>query len=278
VKPGNVLIDSRRCYLTDFGLTRRISSQTALTANGQFVGTVDYMPPEQIEGGPLDARSDVYALGCVLYHALTGAVPYEKDSEVSVIYAHLQGRPPSVVRKRPELPSELDAVVATALAKAKEDRYPTCGALIAAAREALGELTGSAAPLTLVPRPSARTVLVVARDRSVRATIEVALGAGDAFRVTAADDADSALELARERAPDVVFLDWSLVGERGAELCAALRADPDTGGTRIVALTRRLDRIDERHLRAAGADAVVTKPFSTLRVLHTIRALLRADA
>src|SRR6266849_6815932 len=120
VKPGNVLLDAARAYLTDFGLTRTMSAQTALTVQGQFVGTIDYVPPEQIKGGPLDARTDVYALGCVLYHCLTGAAPFVKDSQLSVIYAHLEEEPPSLVSLRPGLTRELDAVIAKAMAKAQD--------------------------------------------------------------------------------------------------------------------------------------------------------------
>jgi serine/threonine protein kinase len=80
VKPANVLIENQhgeqRAYLTDFGLTKRASSQSAITKTGIIVGTTDYLAPEQLEGGPIDARVDVYALGCVLYEALTGTVPY----------------------------------------------------------------------------------------------------------------------------------------------------------------------------------------------------------
>src|SRR5436190_14504635 len=79
IKPANILMASGdHVYLTDFGLTKRASSESALTKTGQMVGTVDYVAPEQVEGGRVDARTDVYSLGCVLYHLLTGRVPYDK--------------------------------------------------------------------------------------------------------------------------------------------------------------------------------------------------------
>jgi YVTN family beta-propeller protein len=150
VKPGNVLIASGHCYLTDFGLIKRASASEvsrALTATGQFLGTVDYVAPEQIEGREVDARSDIYALACMLHECLTGSRPFQKDSEVAVIYAHLHDPPPCPTRLRPELPAAINGVVATGMAKSPEARYPTCSELIDAARAALG-VASSGKPAT----------------------------------------------------------------------------------------------------------------------------------
>jgi YVTN family beta-propeller protein len=145
VKPGNMLITPRsesfgidRVYLSDFGLTKRASSDSGITATGQFVGTLDYAAPEQFEGKALDGRADVYSLGCVLYECLTGEVPYPRDNQAALVYAHLMAAPPKVTDRRPALPSAVDAVVARAMSKSKEDRYPTAGELVAAAADALG--------------------------------------------------------------------------------------------------------------------------------------------
>jgi serine/threonine-protein kinase len=141
VKPANVMLTAthgrEHAYLTDFGLTKKTASATGLTRTGHFVGTTDYMPPEQIKGERVDARADVYALGCLLFHALTGHTPYERDSEVAKMYAHLHDPPPSVTEALPSAPAELDAVIARALAKEPEDRYPSAGDLGRAAAAAL---------------------------------------------------------------------------------------------------------------------------------------------
>jgi YVTN family beta-propeller protein len=160
VKPANVLItrhEEEHAYLTDFGLTKRAASDTGLTATGHFVGTPDYTPPEQIKGERADARSDEYALGCLLFHELTGRTPYQRDTEVAKMYAHLQEPPPSVAEMLPSAPSELDQVIKRALAKEPDDRYPSAGDLARAARAALSGAapseperslaTGSAAPV-----------------------------------------------------------------------------------------------------------------------------------
>src|SRR5580765_1581000 len=141
VKPGNILVateaDGEHAYVCDFGLARHVSSVSSLTGERGFVGTIDYVPPEQIEGGTIDARADVYSLGCVLYECLAGVRPYDRDSELSVVFAHLNEPPPRLTDARPDLPAAFDEVFATALAKSPDDRYASCGELAAAARAAL---------------------------------------------------------------------------------------------------------------------------------------------
>ncbi|MFL5927409.1 MAG: protein kinase domain-containing protein, partial [Gaiellaceae bacterium] len=137
VKPGNILVEDERAYVCDFGLARHVSSVGSLTGDRGFVGTVDYVAPEQIRGEPVDGRADVYALGCVLFECLTGARPYERDTELAVVFAHLNEPPPRLTELQPDLPAAWDRVVAGALAKDPAARYPSCGALAAAAREAL---------------------------------------------------------------------------------------------------------------------------------------------
>jgi serine/threonine protein kinase len=144
VKPGNVLVaaGTDHCYLTDFGLTKAISSNSGFTATGQFVGTTDYCAPEQIEGKPLDRRTDVYSLACVFFECLTGHPPFHRETDMATMWAHIQEPPPSVARERTELPESLDTVLATAMAKRRDDRYPTCSSFVAAALAALETATG----------------------------------------------------------------------------------------------------------------------------------------
>jgi serine/threonine-protein kinase len=151
VKPANVLIASGEgaepaghVYLTDFGLAKQVQS-SSMTRQGMFMGTLDYVAPEQIQGQPVDRRVDVYSLGCVVYECLAGRVPFPKEAEVARMYAHIQEQPPAVSAVRPNLPSAVDAVVATAMAKAPDDRYATAGEFLAALREVL-ETPAQAAP------------------------------------------------------------------------------------------------------------------------------------
>src|SRR5579884_394249 len=145
VKPGNILVSpesgGEHVFVCDFGLARHVSSVSSLTSERGFVGTIDYVPPEQIEGNPIDGRADVYSLGCVLYECLGGAGPFDRESELSVLFAHLNDPAPRVTELRPELPVAFDTVFATALAKLPDDRYSTCGELARAARAALAGKT-----------------------------------------------------------------------------------------------------------------------------------------
>ena len=146
VKPANILIEepSDRVFLTDFGVVKHTASH-GLTRTGFFIGTVDYAAPEQIEGLPVDARTDVYALGCVLYECLAGRAPFDRDAEVAVMHAHLTEPPPSLRSVRPDLPRDLDRVIAAAMAKSKDDRQSSCEELIVGAHAALlGRGTGIA--------------------------------------------------------------------------------------------------------------------------------------
>ena len=140
VKPSNVLLDtgarpdgSDHVYLADFGITKRVSDETGVGEDGQLLGTIDYVAPEQIEGDEIDGRADVYSLGCVLYECLVGQPPFRRDSEVAVVFAHLDAEPPAPSAERPELPAALDGVIARALAKEPEQRYPSCRELARAA-------------------------------------------------------------------------------------------------------------------------------------------------
>ncbi|MGB2953014.1 MAG: serine/threonine-protein kinase [Gaiellaceae bacterium] len=143
VKPGNILIDENagdgtrpHVYLADFGVAKHRQSQSGLTSKGQYVGTIDYIAPEQIEGKELSGATDIYSLGCVLYECLTGAPPFDHDSDVAMIYAHLTEAAPAPSAKQPDLPTGVDEVIAKALAKRPEDRYRSCRELVDAARAA----------------------------------------------------------------------------------------------------------------------------------------------
>ena len=125
-------------YLADFGLTKG-PQDTGLTRTGQFVGTLDYISPEQIRGEPGSAASDIYALAAVLYECLTGVVPYARPSDAAVLYAHMADPPPLVTDERPELPDGLDEVISKAMAKEPGDRHEKPMALIEDAERAFGK-------------------------------------------------------------------------------------------------------------------------------------------
>jgi serine/threonine-protein kinase len=156
VKPANVLLSGRHAYLSDFGLTRSVEGTAELTDTGERLGTVDFMSPEQLRGQRVDARSDVYALGCLLFTVLTGKTPFHRGTAAATITAHLESPPPRA-SDYPGVPDEFDEVIARALEKDPERRYPSAGDLgRAAVAAAHGQTTrelghsvarGEAAPL-----------------------------------------------------------------------------------------------------------------------------------
>ena len=128
VKPANVLLGTGdHAYLTDFGLTKRLGSSTGLSRSGQWVGTLGYVAPEQIRGERIDARADVYALGCVLFHALTGQAPYVRETEEATLWSHLHDPPPPASMLAEGVPEAFDAVIERALAKDPDERFPSAG-------------------------------------------------------------------------------------------------------------------------------------------------------
>jgi hypothetical protein len=145
VKPGNLLIergsddaDPDHVYLADFGITKHAMSRSGLTSTGQFLGTIDYVAPEQIRGTSVLGLADQYSLGCVLYECLTGRVPFEKDLDAAIIWAHVEETPTMPTVLRPELPPQVDEVFGRVLAKRPDERYGSCREFVEAARMALG--------------------------------------------------------------------------------------------------------------------------------------------
>jgi serine/threonine protein kinase len=163
VKPANVLLSgdpgTEHAYITDFGVARNVATRSGLTQTGRFVGTLDYVAPEQISGEPIDARVDVYALGCLLFKLLTGEVPFPRDGEAARLYAHLNDPPPAPSLYAPEVSMALDDVVGRAMSKAPGDRYPSAGDLGRAAQAAL---SGNAVS---VPERTVATGAAATRER-----------------------------------------------------------------------------------------------------------------
>ena len=161
VKPANVLLDDGHAYLTDFGIARRLEASKALTRTGVVVGTLDYVAPERIAERAPDARADVYALGCVLFEALSGRVPYPRDNDLARMYAHMNDPVPSVREVRPEVPEPLGEIAARAMAKNPNARFATADDMATALTESVTTQPRPLPPVTvdtptaLTPEPTA---------------------------------------------------------------------------------------------------------------------------
>jgi serine/threonine protein kinase len=131
VKPGNILLgrasnNADHVYLSDFGLSKHSLAPSTLTSTGQFLGTLDYVSPEQIQGHPVDGRADEYALACTVVEMLTGSPPFRHDDSMAIMWAQLESDPPRLTQRRPDLPPAVDDVIAAAMAKKPTGRYRTC--------------------------------------------------------------------------------------------------------------------------------------------------------
>jgi serine/threonine-protein kinase len=290
VKPANVLIEGRTAFLTDFGLTKRLDGTHAqITRVGDVVGTIHYVSPEQIEGRKVSARADVYSLGCLLYHCLSGHVPFARETDVAVIYAHLSEEPAKLADTRPDLPAGLDAVVAKAMDKSPDRRFPSCGDMISAARavlDAAGPLGDTTPPRHSTglgaiarPTPEIRDAAAAARrprvllgglDDHTNAVARVALGS----HVDVLEAAlDATVDRAREERPDLVILDWAGAGAGGI---ADLRADALTRDAKVLLLVDHAQS-RSRDVAASGADERLAAPFSPLQLQVKLRRLLGAE-
>jgi serine/threonine protein kinase len=151
VKPANMLLNHRsetgpadHVYLSDFGVSKQSEATSNLTVTGQLVGTLDYLAPEQVEGGPVDGRADVYSLACAAFEMLSGTPPFKRDQGLAVLWAQLSAAPPALTNWRPDLPPAIDQVIAKALAKAPGDRYETCVGFALSLQGACGLRAGAA--------------------------------------------------------------------------------------------------------------------------------------
>jgi serine/threonine-protein kinase len=160
VKPANMLLDHRpgstgpggislagdltqHVYLSDFGISKQSLAASSLTMTGQFVGTLDYIAPEQIEGGALDGRTDQYSLGCAAYELLSGTPPFSATQGLALVRAHIADPPPEVTALRRDLPPAVNGVLAAAMAKQPADRFGTCAQFAVNLGRALGLVPGA---------------------------------------------------------------------------------------------------------------------------------------
>jgi serine/threonine protein kinase len=227
VKPSNALIaptagtgGSDHVYLADFGLSRQLGEQERRGEHEPLMGTVEYAAPEQIRGGDVDGRADVYALGCLLHECLTGLPPFQRSSAAQTLFAHMEEQPPDASRRNPRLDSAVDAVIARALAKTPDERYQNCRDFVDDARTALGVASDAQSQL---------------RSRKLAAVIAVALAAAVAVAGWAIRSQDGAR--AKNAAKQILAVRSAAPRESGAsvtridpttnEVVAAVAAPPD---------------------------------------------------
>ena len=265
VKPANILLDGGHAWLTDFGLTKRLVSSADITAASDIVGTPDYLAPEQIDGSRIDGRVDQYALACVVHHSLAGVPPFERDSDLAILQAHLKDPPPRMSDLRPDLPGTLDHVLGRAMAKDPGDRFPATSDFAAALATALGVERA----LPARGNGGVGYVIVGVGEPSTRAVIRAALGRGS-VEIVEVVDAEALVTRAAEGAPGLVLLDVSLPGSATEDVVRRIR-DAAAERVPVVALAERGRDDDWRQALAAGVDDVLLRPFSAFQLLAKVR-------
>jgi serine/threonine protein kinase len=266
VKPANVLVDVDRAYLGDFGLTKRFDATGGMTGVGQIVGTVDYLAPEQIDSGRVDGRTDVYALGCVVYECLAGRPPHAKDSDIAVLFAHVREEPVPLSTLVEDLPESVDDVLAKALAKNVEDRYTSCREFIFDLAMELGVDSAELAS----QEPSSH-VVVASEDPTTRAIVRGSLAnMGVAVSEVTAAVRPSWLG---ERRFDALIADATF----DPEAIVSVRASGGDPAPKLLLLVGR-DGSGSELVGELDADEELSQPFSGMQLALKLRRLIGAQA
>ncbi|MGE5274364.1 MAG: protein kinase domain-containing protein [Verrucomicrobiota bacterium] len=303
VKPANILVEGAdgRVFLADFGIATQFGAPE-LTGAGLFLGTIDYCAPEQIEGKEVGPAADIYALGCVLFQSLTGRRPFERETDVAVFHAHLLDPPPSLLSLRPDLPTAFEDVISKVLAKAPEQRYASCRALVDAARAAVAggrtrpaprDAAAVAAPAPATPKLPVPPTRLLGRGDEAE-SLSALLRSPDGRLVTIAGPAGSgksrlALEVATALVgafEDVFLVELAAVREPRlvpAAVAEALGIEESREEPLLEAIRARfaestallvLDNF-EHVIEAAPFVAGVVAAAPTLKILVTTQAALR---
>lgn len=264
VKPTNVLVECRdeamHAFLTDFGLAKCVSQTSALTRTGAILGTLDYAAPEQLEEESVDERADVYALGCLLFHTLTGRVPFPRDTNTAKILAHLRTPPPSVSALVADVPAALAAVVDRAMAKRPDDRFRSAGELGRAALEAVRAPASTTAPPSDRGAPTATAVVAPQAQHPRPARV-----APVPFPPALAGEARGGPFVGRQSIIDRLAQRYALVSDASAQF-ALLCGEPGVGKTRIAgefAQHAYADRATVLYGRSNAESIVPYEPFIT---------------
>ncbi|MEU6997443.1 serine/threonine-protein kinase [Nonomuraea sp. NPDC046570] len=287
VKPANILMAGDHVYLTDFGITKHRTSISGLTQTDQFIGTPKYMAPEQINKEHIDGRCDQYALACVVYEALTGRLPFQRDNDIALLWAHLAEAPVPVSALRPDLPLEVDGVMMRALAKSPEQRYESCGVFVAALRDAISGPSAETQPRPQVgvpatsAKPARGTKLplvlagVVAAVAAITLVVLLVLGnTGDGgwARYPGTGAAPVAFDypsgwtatthgdlfaLASPKAPEFESLFVAGVGADWARVNPLIQSDPETATGMYVQLTETIDPLSTAAQLKAALDGMM---------------------
>jgi serine/threonine kinase PknH len=263
VKPQNILVDEQdNAYLADFGLVKSRDDRT-LTRIGRNVGSIDYVSPEQIAekpDTPVTEKSDIYALAAVLYECLSGSVPYPRESDAAILYAHLQEPPPPISTINRGLPASLDAVLACGMAKHPDERPPSATALVQLAEAAL-----AASDATESREPRGETILDLPQAKATPPRIGQLEPTGSALNYGAA------VNRLRGASRSLRSLPRQALAAGAALVCLAVAIGILLGGTRTSGSS--LKTVAGGDLQLSYSSSWVTTPAPTLHGLSLAHSL-----
>jgi response regulator RpfG family c-di-GMP phosphodiesterase/serine/threonine protein kinase len=289
IKPSNIMVTPEdQVKLLDFGLSRQVD--TRVTQPGTLLGTIDFMAPEQArDASSVDIRADIYSLGVTLYWCLTGEIPHV-ESTSSDLFKRFKLPPASARKHVPDVPEEMDAILARMMALSPEDRYATPHAVMRALLPFLRpdalDLNGGSprdwpqlAPLPALPaepRPagSGHRILVVDDEEGVRHFGKFVLQ-GDGRECVDAPDAATALALLRDKPFDLVLADVCMPGMSGIDLTRSLREAPPSPYLKIIMFSGSATSDELAQMLSAGADDFLIKPLSVPTLQGRVLAALR---
>jgi serine/threonine protein kinase len=243
VKPGNILVEpgpdpdsALIAYLADLGLTKHVDSNSGITGSGELLGTIDYIAPEQISGQRIDGRADIYSLACVLFECLSGTVPYERENQAAVLWAHLHDEVPRATSVNPSLSRTVDSALARGMAKSPDDRFSTARELVAALETPLEATTAVApdGPETRPIRSPARATSALTKPADGRRGGKRALLLATAFGVVLGGVAAA-----------IPFL----VSDDGTATPPTVQTDPPAGETTAAPKPAALNAFDKELLK-----------------------------
>jgi response regulator RpfG family c-di-GMP phosphodiesterase len=294
IKPSNIMLTAEdQAKLLDFGLTRHFGHR--MTMPGTILGTIDYMAPEQArDASTVDIRADIYGLGGTLYWCLTGKVPFPfHGNPVEALTRRLTAPAPSVRTTCPDLPVELDNIVAKMMALKPEERYADPQAVMQALLPFVKAGSGEYEALTAIPyaQPAATTgtgspstakterykVLIIDDETPVRELCKQLLDAEGAVVETAASGAQGLAAIEREPF-DLVLLDVAMPEMSGVQVLEKLRSMPSVGNLKIIMFSGHTTPEEMSEMLGRGADDFLTKPFSVAQLLARVQNMLRLKA
>ncbi len=291
IKPSNILVSlEEQAKLLDFGLSRQID--TRLTQPGTFLGTVDFMAPEQAsDASAVDIRADIYGLGGTLYWCLTGQLPFpSKGNLTQNIIERLTQAPPSIRKYCPDLSHELDEVVKRMMASDPAERYQTPQAVMQAMLPFLKSDSCVFQPVAIAPRemnksrtlltgvnaaaPRVFRVLIVDDEPSIREFSRAVLQA-EGFACVTVNDGVEALEILKKEPFDLALVDINMPNMSGPEVLRRLRSSPPCPHFKILMVSGAFSPDELAQLLSSGADDYLTKPYSLVQLQRKVQAALR---